>query len=54
MLNLPLLKGDSKARQHQDSQLISVSMDRKEVEHCKEHQEMIKTKVGMPGCTGRF
>ena len=33
VLNLVLTKGDSKAQQHLDSQPISVTRDRKEVEH---------------------
>ena len=54
MLNLPLTKGDSGAQQHQDSHPISVSRDRKEIEHHRECQGMIKPKMSMPWSTGRL
>ena len=49
-LYLPSMKGDSKPQQHQDSQPISVSRDRKEAHHHREDQGFNKTKVGMPRC----
>ena len=53
-LNLPLMKGDSKVQQYQSDPPISVSRYRKEEEHHRECQGMIKTKLGMPWCTGGF
>ena len=52
VLNLPLMKGDSKVQQHQHRQPISVSRDRKEAKHNRECHWMTKTRVGMPWCTG--
>ena len=45
-LNLPLTKGNSKVQHHQDSQPNSVSRNRKEVEHHRECQGIIKAKEG--------
>ena len=42
LLNLPLTTGDSKVQQHQDSQPISVSRDRKEVTHHREHRGWLR------------
>ena len=49
-----LFKEGSKTQQNQDSQSFLVSRDRKDLKHHRERQVMIKTRVGMPWCTGRF
>ena len=53
-LNLPYTNMTLRHNKTKNSQPISVSRDRKEVKNHREHKGMIKTKVGILWCTGRF
>ena len=54
VLNFPFVKEDSNSQQHHDSQPISISWDREVDKLHSKCQGMIKIKMGMLWCTGRF